>query len=75
MFYELTGDPHDSSAVQSALRLQLRQARLAKKKPTWSRSMMSYLATCLRSGSSLNSMVSVNEEHGGPRVETFYSWA
>ena len=35
MFYELTGDPHDSSAVQSALRLQLRQARLAKKKPTW----------------------------------------
>ena len=36
MFHELTGDPHDSSAVQSALRLQLRQARLAKKKPTWS---------------------------------------
>ena len=34
MFHELTGDPHDSSAVQSALRLQLRQARLAKKKPT-----------------------------------------
>ena len=37
MFHELTGDPHDSSAVQSALRLQLRQARLAKKKPTWMR--------------------------------------
>ena len=38
MFHELTGDPHDSSAVQSALRLQLRQARLAKKKPTCLRS-------------------------------------
>ena len=36
MFHELTGYPHDSNAVQSALRLQLRQARLAKKKPTWS---------------------------------------
>ena len=35
MFHELTGYPHDSNAVQSALRLQLRQARLAKKKPTW----------------------------------------
>ena len=34
MFHELTGYPHDSNAVQSALRLQLRQARLAKKKPT-----------------------------------------
>ena len=28
MFHELTGDPHDSSAVQSALRLQLRQAQV-----------------------------------------------
>ena len=36
MFHELTGYPHDSNAVQSALRLQLRQARLAKKKPTCS---------------------------------------
>ena len=35
MFNELTGYPHDSNTVQSALRLQLRQARLAKKKPTW----------------------------------------
>ena len=33
MFHELTGYPHDSNAVQSALRLQLRQARLKRNPP------------------------------------------
>ena len=35
MFHELTGYPHDSKQCRNSLRLQLRQARLAKKKPTW----------------------------------------